>query len=197
MIFPPDFTYPERKTEVAAYVAGAIAVLAPARRVVVQAGGCAGLWPVALAKWFDQVYTFEPEPENYRCLQANIAGHPGITAQPIALGDRHATVGLTRHKPQAGLWRVLGAGDIPMAPLDDLIDGPVDALVLDVEGSEPAAWRGAAQLIAKWRPLLWFECLTHPAMMAQDLAAMGYGPPQQGHGGDWYSIHQSRMHEGE
>lgn len=194
MTFPPDFTYPEAKATTAAVAAHRIAALAPAHRAVVQAGGCSGLWPLALARSFDRVYTFEPHPGNYAYLAANIAGTPSITAFPYALGDHAGRVGLTRPKPKAGLWRVDGDGDIPLTALDAVVtDGPLDAIVLDVEGSEAPALRGAARLLTTHRPLLWFEGLHHTAAIAAVLAAHDYLPAQRGLGSDWYSVHASRV----
>jgi len=150
------------------------------------------LWPLALAHYFDRVYTFEPEPTNYQYLQSNIAATPSIMAFPYAVGDRRASVGLTRPKPHAGLWRVDGDGDIPLVPLDLVIGDVVDALVLDVEGSEVPALRGAEHLITTYRPLLWFECLHHTEDIAAFLTAHGYVLPRPGVGADAYSVHESR-----
>lgn len=194
MTYPRDFTYAAQKAETAAFAADTIAHLAADRRVVVQAGGCAGLWPLALAQSFARVYTFEPEAENFRCLQANVAAVPTISATQAALGERPRRVALTRPKAQAGLWCVDGAGDIPMVTLDDALgDVAVDAIVLDVEGFEVHALHGAKRLIAAHRPLLWFEYLHNRTAIDVVLAAYGYRAPQRGIGGDSFSIHSSRV----
>lgn len=194
MIFPPDFTFPREKAEIAKIAAKSIATLAPARGVVVQAGGCSGLWPLALAKYFRHVYTCEPNPVNFECLEANVAARPNITAFPYALGEKPAKVGLTRTKPGAGLWRVDGDGEIPMMALDDVLgDAAVDAIVLDVEGFELPALQGATRTIAAHRPLLWFECLRDPSALHAFLVAHGYTRPKQGIGRDYYTVHASRV----
>lgn len=195
MTYPPDFTYPVQKSVVAHLAAASIAGLAPAHRTVVQAGGCSGLWPCALAKQFAHVYTFEPEPVNFGYLQGNVASLPNVSAFAYALGETRQCVGMTRPKPRAGLWRVEGAGDIPMVPLDDVLgdDVAVDAIVLDVEGSEVEALRGAERLIARHRPLLWFEFLSNTAAIEAFLAAHDYTPSAHGIGGDRYSVHSSRV----
>lgn len=195
MTFPPDFTMPKEKTVTAQAAAQSIAGLAPARRVVVQAGGCAGLWPLALAHYFAHVVTFEPDAQNFTCLRANVAARPNISAFDYALGNEAKLVGLTRPKPGAGLWRIDGDGDVQMIRLDDFVaDLTVDALVLDVEGSEVAALKGAETLIATHRPLLWFEFLHHTEAIEAVLAEYGYTPPERGLGGDCYSVHSSRAH---
>lgn len=192
MTFPADFTYPVEKVRVAALAAAMIAGLVADRRVVVQAGGCIGLWPLALAQYFETVYTFEPQPDNFACLRANVAAMPNVIASPVALGAGARQVGLARHKPHAGLWRVDGDGPIPMVALDDVLEGPVDALVLDVEGSELEAWRGAARVMATSRPVLWFEAIQHADALAAYVQAQGYTAPAPALGGDAYSVHASR-----
>lgn len=194
MTFPPDFTFPKDKIVTAHVAAKMIADLLPERRTVVQAGGCAGLWPLALAHYFPRVYTFEPAPANFACLKANVAETPTIVAVQAALGATFGRVGLTRPRPKAGLWRVEGDGDIPLVPLDAVLgETPIDALVLDVEGSELAALRGAERLIARDHPLLWFEFTDHTAELTAFLADHGYGSRTKGVGGDMYSVHASRV----
>jgi FkbM family methyltransferase len=190
VIFPPDFTHPEGKTAVAKIAAGVITTLSVAHRGVVQAGGCSGLWPLALAKYFKQVYTFEPAPINFRCLQANVALTGNIAAFPCALGETRQRVGMTRPKVGAGLWRVDGDGDVEMETLDDVLgDAVVDAIVLDVEGHEVQALKGAERIITRCRPLLWFEFMNNTAEIHDFLADHGYTVPVRGVGGDCYSMH--------
>lgn len=196
MIYPPDFTFPDRKADTAQYAATSIAGLAPARRTVVQAGGCAGLWPMALAAHFEHVYTFEPEPTNFACLRQNVATLQNVYAYDYALSDRRGMTGLDRPKQGAGLWHLSGEGHIPVVTLDEFLgDLPAcDALVLDVEGSEPAVLRGAERLIASHRPVLWVEFLRNTTEIEGVLAAYGYTRPARGVGGDCYSVHTSRAH---
>lgn len=194
MTIPPDFTYPERKVDTARLAAQVIAALAADHRGAVQAGGCIGLWPMALAAHFDRVVTCEPAPGNFAALTANIAGVPAITAHACALGAEDGTTGLSRPKPNAGLWRLDGTGDIPVRRIDDLVgDQPIDALVLDVEGSEVLALRGAERTIAQTHPLIWVECTQHAAAITAWLTAHGYPRLLHGLGGDCYSVHASRV----
>ncbi len=191
MVVPADVTYLARKVKQAETAAAIIAALThQRRRTVVQAGGCIGLWPLALSQHFARVYTFEVNYENFAALCENTHEVANISAHWAALGDCRRYVGLSRPRAQAGLWHVDGDGDIPMVPLDGLpLDGPIDALVLDVEGSELAALNGAEKVVSTYRPLLWFEYLQHTADLNSWLAAHGYCPPKIGGvGHDRYSF---------
>jgi hypothetical protein len=46
------------------------------RRTCVQAGGNVGLFPVTIAKYFQEVLTFEPDIANWTCLQRNLDARP-------------------------------------------------------------------------------------------------------------------------
>ena len=50
-------------------------------------------------------------------------------------------------------------GDIEVAPLDVLIDKPVDFVKIDVEGMEMSVLAGAAGMIARDRPAVYVEVL--------------------------------------
>jgi hypothetical protein len=60
-------------------------------KVAVQAGGNCGVWPAALSKRFEFVYTFEPDPVNFRCLCAN-APYENVYKFNAALGKFHETI---------------------------------------------------------------------------------------------------------
>lgn len=188
LMIPMELTYPMRKLGAAQRAAAAIAALAPRRRGVFQAGGCAGFWPLALAGWFDRVYTCEPAPDNFACLAVNVAETPSVRARACAVGDADRSVGLSRPKAQAGLWTVDGDGPIPMTTIDALVgDAPIDAIALDIEGGEAAALHGAARVIATYRPVIWLEWLRNTAALTTWLGAHDYAPPVPGLGADWYS----------
>lgn len=127
-------------------------------RVCLQAGGHVGLWPEALAQYFETVYTYEPHAANFACLMRNVAA-PHVYATRGVLHERPGGVQITRDIPRSGRWRVSGGGPIPSYRVDDLALAWLDALVLDIEGSELAALRGATDTIARCRPVIVLEAL--------------------------------------
>ncbi len=49
------------------------------------------------------------------------------------------------------------AGDVPVLPLDDLVEGPVDLIKIDAEGMEDDILAGAGRILARSRPILMIE----------------------------------------
>ncbi len=77
-----------------------------------------------------------------------------------------------------------------MTTIDDAIgDIPIDAIVLDVEGLEVMALRGAERTIAAHHPLIWCEFLHNTVEIESFLRDHGYTAPVKALGGDVYSTH--------
>jgi FkbM family methyltransferase len=131
------------------------------RRSVVQAGGHVGVWPKFLGRFFGQVYTFEPELQNFLALNKNCP-ESHIYRFQAALGDVHQPVDLTLHPNNIGGHHVNGGeGWIPQFKIDDLGLKDCDLIVLDVEGSELAALRGAVATLDRSSPVIHIEARGH------------------------------------
>jgi hypothetical protein len=151
--------------------------------VCVQAGGACGVWPARLAKDFERVYTFEPVAENMLCLKKNIEGMLNVVPTFGALGNPDASCGEVQHvgmgqhpneRHNAGSMQVkyvarlndqtLPADFLPLLCGIDMdilpVLGPAEhlaAILLDVEGFELEAIKGAQQAIDRFRPLIVVE----------------------------------------
>lgn len=124
------------------------------REIVVQAGGNVGVWPKELLKHFKQVYTFEPDQTNYKCLNLNIPPQHGFIKINAALGEKETTSGMERTDDNCGAHFLSGDGDIRVITLDSLELAGCDLLQLDIEGYELAALRGARETITKYKPTI-------------------------------------------
>lgn len=132
------------------------------RRVVVQAGGCLGVWPKYLALSFAQVITFEPDGRNFKALTQNV-DEPNVTSIQAALGAEAGTIGLSRMrrdgKPwnHAGIVHVSGSGSVRLMTIDSLALPVCDLIYLDIEGYELHALKGAVATLIRCRPTVVVE----------------------------------------
>lgn len=130
------------------------------KRVAVQAGGNVGVFAKELAKHFERVLTFEPDPANWECLVQNLS-ETNIEAFNAALGDAAGTVSIEHNSRNCGASRVSGDGNIPISPLDTLALDCCDLLQLDIEGYELKALKGAERTIRQHSPVIVLELKGH------------------------------------
>jgi FkbM family methyltransferase len=127
------------------------------RRIVIQAGGNNGLYAKQYAAMFDTVYTFEPVPELFYCLNRNITAENVFKFQ-ACLGEKHALVGVGRKSyNNAGSTNVYGTGRTPTLRIDDLALDRCDLIHLDIEGFEMFALKGGEKTIAAYNPVIVLE----------------------------------------
>lgn len=126
------------------------------KRVVVQAGGNCGFYVKQYASLFDTVYTFEPEPVNFYCLNLNVT-EPNVYKFQACLGNSHGTVGLDNFMVDVGATHVSGSGNVPTFMIDDLNLMYCDLIHLDIEGYELFALEGAKKTIENFKPVICFE----------------------------------------
>lgn len=153
-------------------------------KVMVQAGGNVGMQLLKFAEYFDYVYTFEPEPKNFNCLNKNV-NYKNVIKFQACLGEKHELQDLS-------IWgneKVLECGGfhvggnkpyIPTLTIDDLALQSCDFIQLDVEGYELFALRGAALTIEKYKPVIcieqyWIERYGHSLYeLKKYLIGLGY-----------------------
>jgi FkbM family methyltransferase len=151
-------------------------------RTAIQAGGNAGMYPVALAGFFDSVLTFEPESLNYECLVYNCRKFKHVKPMRAILGDSDESVGLEERAGlmdgelcvNSGAFRVSGEGDIPQVRIDDLGIDDLDFIQLDVEGYELKVLEGAKETIDRCSPVIMVERVDHGDDPEPFIESMGY-----------------------
>lgn len=133
------------------------------RSVIVQAGGNVGVYPLALTDHFRMVYTAEPDPTNWACLQKNVAARDSlkrITALHAAFGETQGACMPIEVQPRnCGAHRVsfTPKGAIPVWTIDGLELAACDCIWGDVEGSELLMLKGAEQTIERFSPVIAVE----------------------------------------
>jgi FkbM family methyltransferase len=149
-------------------------ILRPGMKML-DIGANIGLFSLLAAKLVGKegcVYSIEPRGENARLLlySASVNRFDNIHLLPLAVGD---STGYTLYRTHIGANGGLvskeetESGDrailhptaqvVPLARLDNLVDGPVDVIKIDIEGAEGMAMRGAQELIRTHRPIITSE----------------------------------------
>jgi FkbM family methyltransferase len=111
--------------------------------------------PIALKSGSRDIVAFEPSPTNHRLLSLNLAlnGLQGIEMHRVAAGDAAGTVRFAHNPINSGNSRIAAAGDIEVQVrrLDDVLESSpgIDMLVMDTEGFEVRAMRGAGATLRK------------------------------------------------
>lgn len=130
----------------------------------IDGGAHVGTWTRVLAGRFRRVVSFEPSEDTYECLLWNIrqAGLTNVQCVNAALGAAagHVSMALdavNAARANTGARFTQPGGPIAVVTIDSLAREDVGFLKLDIEGSEPAALRGAAETIARCRPIVLFE----------------------------------------
>lgn len=128
-------------------------------------GAHVGLFSAHFAKRFKEVMAFEPMPSTRDCLKRNVPDNVKIL--PFACGDAERSVTMRRHVLNSGgsevLWseeraaKVKDKFDVQMVTLDSLNLEKLDLIKIDIQGSEPAALRGAEQTLRRCKPVVLLE----------------------------------------
>ena len=113
-----------------------------------------------------RVVVFEPNGRVLGVLRENLHAN-GVEARveivPKALGDSPGSARFFVRGDESSLYEPSGESEpveIEVVRADDVIDGPVDVVKLDVEGAELAALRGMERFMTAERPprALFLEC---------------------------------------
>lgn len=132
-------------------------------KVIFQAGGNCGLYPLLYSIFFQKIITFEPDPLNFYCLSNNCKGEKFIKIN-AALSNKsgmkkfsvHGIDNVGMHSFNKGPYQY----DVLTMTIDSLNLNELSFLQLDIEGHELAALKGAAKTIKKFKPIMLIE-ITH------------------------------------
>lgn len=132
--------------------------------VAIQAGGACGTWPIKLSKYFKEVYTFEPHPENFLCLKRNIEARliQNITYRQAGLSDVNGFCDIKVHESEinnSGAYYTMPnlKFGIEQLTLDNYKDLKISFIQLDVEGREYQVLKGAEQILINQSPIIMIE----------------------------------------
>lgn len=124
--------------------------------VALDIGANLGLHTVALSRAARTVHAFEPNPLLLPALRRTLSRLPNVTLHGCALGDHNGDVALITGEDHSTA-RVASGGDIPIRRLDDVLNGAIHFIKIDVEGHELNVFRGAQRTLSEHHPLIVFE----------------------------------------
>ena len=137
---------------------------------VVCAGGNMGMYPRFYGNYFESVYTWEPEPNNFACLEKNCIGEKyNLVQGGLGTTENRARIRLGR-ETNAGSHKLTEDknGEIPLYRLDDLNLEYCDLIHLDVEGFEPRCIEGAIETIKRHKPVVILERANGAQLLLQE-----------------------------
>lgn len=130
---------------------------------VIQAGGGCGMYPRLLAGMFTNVYTFEPDQQNFYFLNLNCS-EANVRKFNCALGNRHGNVtffppgasnrGVGRINPDSTEEFDPLRGDTPVLMVDDFHFQELNLIFFDIENYEYYALAGSINTITKHKPVI-------------------------------------------
>lgn len=138
----------------------------PAGGTVIEVGAHCGAHTVALAGKAGHVLAFEPQRVLFQQLCANLAlgGHWNVDARCNAATAAYATLRVPQLAPDApqnfGGLSLAGSNDgedVTGIPLDEFELKACDLIKIDVEGMELDVLQGGAELVDRFRPVIYAE----------------------------------------
>lgn len=129
-------------------------------RHAIDIGANLGIWTRVMARCFEQVSCFEPNPECHEAFLSNTNGSDcKIDLYSVALGNERKEVCLNTKLKSTAFTRVDEGGNqfVQQEMLDDFEFENVDFIKIDVEGWEHNVIKGAGNTIRRWRPIIILE----------------------------------------
>jgi len=138
--------------------------------LVIQAGGCVGVWPRYLRTIFSKVYTFEPSPENFGLMRRNL-GEMDIKQFNAALYHTVGRCGLKLNDRNCGDDQTVEGNEVDTVTIDSLNIDP-DLIFLDIQGDEFYAIQGARETLKRCSPIIGIEVDNKLARLKGDAVAL-------------------------
>lgn len=109
---------------------------------------------------YKKIYAFEADEKNFKKLKANTENLEDVYAFNLAAWDKKETLLFEKKKGRNSRLSVAGNVEVQAQSVDNVVDGEVTILKMDIEGSEEKALDGARETIVKYSPRL-YVCAYH------------------------------------
>ena len=132
--------------------------------IVLDVGANVGSHSIHFAKTAAKVYAFEPHPQTFNNLCANLCIHycPNVKPYNIALGSYNGDAQLGDFdisQEHFSMGAFVGSGElkVPIRTIDSFLYSPVNFIKIDTEGYEFEILRGADQTLQRESPIVFVE----------------------------------------
>ena len=131
--------------------------------IFLDIGGHIGTTALPYSRLFSTVIAYEPNKSNFNYLLENIKFNncTNIIAKNVGVFNKNTNGKIIKHGKNSGCFYLKESDEIdsiPMIKLDDeTLDGQVDFIKIDTEGSELYVLEGAKNIINKFKPLIQVE----------------------------------------
>ena len=127
------------------------------KRHAVDIGAHIGSHSIFYAEHSEFVYSFEPHPVAFECLEHNLRKWRNVKLYNLALSDHEGHVSMVECPGNLGASQTVEGGEIKCMPLDLFKMNDVDFIKIDAEGDEIAILTGAAKTLKRCRPVMLVE----------------------------------------
>ena len=115
--------------------------------LILDIGAWCGTWSMAMQKYADQIYCYEPNKIHFECLIKNLKTFQHIKLHNHAVGNRDGKIKLTSETATQNTRVLLEEGETVILKLDSIDIHNPDMLKIDVEGLEMEVLKGGHKLL--------------------------------------------------
>ena len=116
-------------------------------KTILDIGAWCGTWSLAMQKYAENIFCYEPNKTHFACLEKNLAPFSNISLYNCAIGNEEGFVKLTEETATQNTRVIQEKGDTKICTIDSLNLDDVDLIKIDVEGFEMEVLKGAKETI--------------------------------------------------
>ena len=116
-------------------------------KTILDIGAWCGTWSLAMQKYAENIFCYEPNKTHFACLEKNLAPFSNISLYNCAIGNEEGFVKLTEETATQNTRVIQEKGDTKICTIDSLNLDNIDLIKIDVEGYEMRVLEGATQTL--------------------------------------------------
>ena len=116
-------------------------------KTILDIGAWCGTWSLAMQKYAENIFCYEPNKTHFACLEKNLAPFSNVSLYNCAIGNEEGFVKLTEETATQNTRVIQEKGDTKICTIDSLNLDNIDLIKIDVEGFEMEVLKGATETI--------------------------------------------------